>query len=682
MVLRKGCRRHPARRPVIRSADGDGRLPARAREAHAAVSAARRALAGAAVPLGYLALAIAASWPLARDFATHTVGDVHYDERHAIWVLWYTAHAFAGQVSWPDTTHLLYPHGISVLVDGVGPLNALLALPFWPWGAAAAFNGAALLGVAGSGWCCYALARGLGLARGPAFVAGALFLLWPMHLLALTGHLEKLFVGMLPLTMLAGLRAFDPDRGRAWLAAPGAALLGALLQNGNQFIFAALGVALVGVQAWLAAPAADSRRTPAPGVPPPRSRSRSYAPLLLAIVTVMRVPTCRSHSANRPALLAGCPEPRAAGAVSALGRLRSSPATCTSPTTSGRRPAGAGPGRGLVRHRPRDGGDHPADRDRAVRAGVARRAGRPWVVFGLVFAVLCLGPRLRTLGTMWPFGMLLRGAPAHPRARRDAHAGPLHDARQRRLRPRRRHRPVGPDARLPSSATAILVAAGVVIAAECWPCTFARPRCRVPEFYGQVAPVRGRRARSSICDGFTTAAIGIGLRLLPDRPPPPIAWSYLSRFHRRFPNDRLDPVEPRPAGRCDLGRASRRSASLVVSHQFPGMFVGGACPPACCRAPHGSPAPLDQHPIFRDASRRRVAGLRGSARRRLRGRVTTPESFGRPITAPAASAAPAAASRAAGSPATAGRPRRCVGQRHRPARRARGTRSRAWCGPG
>ena len=111
----------------------------------------------AAIPFGYLALALAASWPLARDFATHTVGDVPYNKRHAIWVMWYTAQALAGRVSWPDTTHLLWPHGISVLVDGVGPVNAIVALPFWPWGAAAAFNGAALAGLALSGWCLYVL---------------------------------------------------------------------------------------------------------------------------------------------------------------------------------------------------------------------------------------------------------------------------------------------------------------------------------------------------------------------------------------------------------------------------------------------------------------------------------------------------------------------------------------------
>ena len=165
-----------------------------------------------AVPLGYLALAIAASWPLARDFATYTVGDVHYDERHAIWVLWYTAQALPARVSWPDTTQLLFPHGISVLVDGVGPLNASWRCRSGRGAQPRPSTAPPSSASRSRGWCLYALARGIGLARGPAFVAGALFLLWPIHLISLTGHLEKLFVGMLPLTLLAGLRAFDPDR--------------------------------------------------------------------------------------------------------------------------------------------------------------------------------------------------------------------------------------------------------------------------------------------------------------------------------------------------------------------------------------------------------------------------------------------------------------------------------------
>ena len=62
-----------------------------------------------------------------------------------------------------------------------------------------------------------------------------------MHLSGLNGHLERMFHGMLPLTLLAGLRAFEPQTRPRWLIAPGVALLGALLQNGNQFTFAALG---------------------------------------------------------------------------------------------------------------------------------------------------------------------------------------------------------------------------------------------------------------------------------------------------------------------------------------------------------------------------------------------------------------------------------------------------------
>ena len=96
---------------------------------------------------------------------------------------------------------------------------------------------------------------------------------------------------MLPLTLLGGLRDFDPQRGRAWLVAPGLGLLGALLQNGNQFTFAALGVGLAGVQTWWAAPSAEK---------PARLRRMFVAaiaaaaicgPMLVAIVRVMRDPT-------------------------------------------------------------------------------------------------------------------------------------------------------------------------------------------------------------------------------------------------------------------------------------------------------------------------------------------------------------------------------------------------------
>lgn len=192
----------------------------------------------------YLLGALALSWPLARGFTTHLTGHVIYDMRHALWIQWYVKEALLGHVTWPETKLLHYPFGISTLVDGVGPLNGFFALPFWPWGPAAAFNGAALVGVTLSGWCLYLLARHVGLDRISAFFAGLLFMASPIHLAGLYGHLEKLFVGLLPLTLLAGLLAFDLKR-RWTILLPGPVLLAALLQNANQFVFAVLGLAVL-----------------------------------------------------------------------------------------------------------------------------------------------------------------------------------------------------------------------------------------------------------------------------------------------------------------------------------------------------------------------------------------------------------------------------------------------------
>jgi hypothetical protein len=574
--------------------------------------AARGAWSGAAIALGYLALAIAASWPLARDFATHTVGDVHYDERHAIWVLWYTAHALAGQVSWPDTTHLLYPHGISLLVDGVGPLNAIFALPFWPWGAAAAFNGTALLGVALSGWCCYALARGIGVPRGPAFVAGALFLLWPIHLLALTGHLEKLFVGMLPLTLLAGLRAFDPARGRAWLVVPGVALLGALLQNGNQFIFAALGVALIGVQSWLAAPAAERplrvRRMGIAGA----LAVAICAPLLLAIVHVMRDPTLhvtlgeqtRYYSPDALSLL--LPAPFQRWAVWLFPSDMHLTNYVWAPTLPALAPTEDWYGTGL----------ETAVTIPLTAIGLSvlawrERAGRPWVIFGLVFAVLCLGPRLRIGGAMLPIAMPYEALQHIPglnvmrtpgRFMMLGSVGFALAAGVGLAALMRRH---------PSRATTLLVAAAAIVAAECWPRTFAQTALpQVPEFYRQVGV--GAQPPGPILDlphgWYNRSDRASAYMYYQTVHHQPIAWSYLSRYHKRFPNEGLNPLWNLglPADATLRARIKALGFRYVVWHKFAGMFVGGRVSTGMLAQPHGPPAPLDQHPIFRGA----FAGVR------------------------------------------------------------------------
>ena len=566
----------------------------------------RRGADAAAIPLGYLALAVAASWPLARDFATYTIGDVYYDERHAIWVLWYTAQALAGRVSWPDTTHLLFPHGISVLVDGVGPLNGLLALPFWPWGAAAAFNGAALLGLTLSGWSLYALAREVGIDRRAAFVAGGLFLLWPIHLIALTGHLEKLFVGLLPLALLAGLRAFDPARSKWWLAAPGGALVGTLLQNGNQFVFAALGLALIAPQTWLAAPRAE-RSTRAARIALAGAASIAICgPLLWSIVQVMRDPTlevalglhARYYSPDVLSLI--LPSPRqwwATWLFPADGPVRDFTWTSSLPVLNG---TAEWYGTGLE-----TAVAIPLTALALCVWGWRTPAARLWIVFGLAFAVLCLGPRLRVGGTMTtvrlPYVVLQRvpGLDVMRTPGRFMLLGSIGFAMGAGL---------GLDAlirRRPRQARVIAAAAAVLAAAECWPKPWPQTALPpVPEFYQRLAADRSGGAVLDLPEGVDRhtdrSSAYMYFQTIHGYP---IAWAYLSRRHLRYPNAGLEGLwrDDAPAGPALRSRLRALGYRYVVLHRYPQTFLGGRVADGFLGRPFGTQTVPGDERLIREA---------------------------------------------------------------------------------
>jgi hypothetical protein len=570
---------------------------------HSLRSAAVRAL----VPLGYFALALAVSWPLARDFATYTIGDITYDERHAIWLLWYTAQALAGRVSWPDTTHLLWPHGISVLVDGVGPLNGIAALPFWPWGAAAAFNGAVVVGVALSGWALYALARGIGLERGPAFVAGLLYLLWPMHLIGLNGHLERMFLGMLPLTLLAGLRAFDPGRGRLWLAAPGVGLLGALLQNGNQFTFAALGVALLGVQTWWAAPP-DQRPRRLPRMAAAGVLSLAICgPLLLAIGRVMRDPMLQVSLGDMAfyyapdALNLLLPAPHQWWA----GWLYPDPKHVHdfvwASTVSSLNPTPIWYGTGVE-----TAVTIPLTAIALAICGWRTRAHRGWILFGLAFAALCLGPRLRIDGVATPVRLPFAVAKRIPgldvmrtpgRYMFIGAVGFALAAGAGLSVLARRH---------PSRATALVTAAAALAAVECWPRTWPQSALpRVPAFYRQLAADRAGGAvldlPHAVPGNNDYASAYMYYQTVHHHP---IAWSYLSRAHLRQPNAGLEGLwsAEAPAGPGLRARLRALGYRYVVVHRYPWIFLGGSVADGRLGEPWGTPTatPRDER-LIREA---------------------------------------------------------------------------------
>ncbi len=486
-----------------------------------------------------------------------------------------------------------------MLVDGVGPLNGVAALPFWPWGAAAAFNGAVVVGLALSGWALYALARGIGLERGPAFVAGLLYLLWPMHLIGLNGHLERMFLGMLPLTLLAGLRAFDPARGRVWLAAPGVGLLGALLQNGNQFTFAALGVALLGAQTWWAAPPEERAR---------RLRRMALAgavslaicgPLLVAILRVMRDPALQVALADMAfyyapdALSLVLPAPHQWWA----GWLYPDPThvhdfvwASTLPALS---PTPIWYGTGVE-----TAVTIPLTAIALCAWGWRAQAGRAWIVFGLAFVALSLGPRLRVGGVVTPLRMPFAAAKHVPgldvmrtpgRYMFIGGIGFALAAGAALSTLTRRH---------PSRATALVTAAASLAAVECWPRAWPQSALpQVPAFYRQLAADRSGGAVLDLPHGVfwhnQYASAYMYYQTVHHRP---IAWSGTSREGIC--------ATPTPASRA-CGRRRRRPDR----RSGPGS-ARSATVTSWCIAIRGS---FSAAPSPRDAS----AG-RGARRRRRR----------------------------------------------------------------
>jgi hypothetical protein len=149
---------------------------------------------------------------------------------------------------------LFYPTGISLLLDGLGPLAGVLALPFAPFGLVAAYNGSLVLGMCLSGYCAFLLARDQGLGLGSSLFAGAVLEVFPIHLAAVLGHLEKTFVGLLPLLVLTLLRALDQKRSRWWCAAAALVMLLLGLYSGYQFIMGAFGAIFFVVMAFMQHP--------------------------------------------------------------------------------------------------------------------------------------------------------------------------------------------------------------------------------------------------------------------------------------------------------------------------------------------------------------------------------------------------------------------------------------------
>jgi hypothetical protein len=259
---------------AVRSPSGPAQHPGRARAAW---------LNHGLPLLVYGVLAIGLTWPTLLHFTSSLTSDGG-DARSYLWQLWFVRRAIFTGASLFDAPLLYYPHGTTLLLHGAGPLLGMLALPFWILGPEATYNGVVLLTTCLSGYGMYLLARELDFERLLALFAGLVVVAAPFRLAGTAGHLDRLFVALLPLALLCCRRTLDPDRGRWWVAATAAVLLLTLLHNAYQFVFAALGIGYFWGVAWLDARSAQRWPLVRRGLLTAGSALLLTGPLLLAIV--------------------------------------------------------------------------------------------------------------------------------------------------------------------------------------------------------------------------------------------------------------------------------------------------------------------------------------------------------------------------------------------------------------
>lgn len=175
---------------------------------------------------GYVSLACGLTWPLARYFQTHLLGDTAGDVGIYVWNLWIFRHELVEHGRLPlSTDHVFaYTDAFDFALHNYTPLAGLLGVPLMDWlGIVGTFNVILIVSMSLSAWGVFLLARRVGLADFYAWVAGAMFIASPMFAARASEHFSLISAAPLPLFLWALLRAIDTKRFRD------AALVGVLV---------------------------------------------------------------------------------------------------------------------------------------------------------------------------------------------------------------------------------------------------------------------------------------------------------------------------------------------------------------------------------------------------------------------------------------------------------------------
>ena len=197
--------------------------------------------------VGYIALAAAVYWPVVRHPRSEMLADGG-DGAFYVWDLWWFPRAVLHGHNPFRTAGIFYPFGAPL---GFNTILAPFNLASWPlqkaFGLAMAVNAVQLEAVVLTGFGLYLLARQVGAAPLPAFVAGGIFAFTPYRMSHLAAHVNLNHTEVLVFGLWALLRLYDrPTRGRAVVL--GVILAVTLWSDGYYSVF--LGFAAVVVVAW------------------------------------------------------------------------------------------------------------------------------------------------------------------------------------------------------------------------------------------------------------------------------------------------------------------------------------------------------------------------------------------------------------------------------------------------
>jgi hypothetical protein len=176
--------------------------------------------------LGYLAMALVMTYPLAREFTRAIPGD-GFDGWQNVWNLWWVKRALLVEGSSPYFTRMVdYPVGAFLYFHTLNIFNGLTFLPITLGGGPMlAYNVAALFSFVAGGYGAYLLGLQV-ISRAPAaghlarhqaqvaaFLGGLVFVFSPYHMAHLLGHMQLISLEWLPFYALFTIRQLDNSVG-------------------------------------------------------------------------------------------------------------------------------------------------------------------------------------------------------------------------------------------------------------------------------------------------------------------------------------------------------------------------------------------------------------------------------------------------------------------------------------